>query len=192
MKFRTFTLNVTLAIAAILGLQFVAHAAANHDAIAANPVTDLAGQTFFSHPPRLVRAVTSEIGIDTPSTYEFTLTVPEDAGQPLKAVTIAQAPNLETVRFDISDSQAFLGDRAAARHEVPLASIGNEQPANSGEATIVFAQPVQAGNTVTIALAVQRNPNLGGVYEFGVTAYPDGENGLGQFLGYGRINFYSY
>jgi hypothetical protein len=27
------------------------------------------------------------------------------------------------------------------------------------------------------------------VYLLGVTAYPDGENGLGQFLGYGRINF---
>jgi Protein of unknown function (DUF2808) len=31
---------------------------------------------------------------------------------------------------------------------------------------------------------------MGGVYEFGVTAYPTNQDGLGQFLGYGRINFY--
>nr|WP_277883373.1 DUF2808 domain-containing protein [Nostoc flagelliforme] len=46
------------------------------------------------------------------------------------------------------------------------------------------------GNTVTIALAVRRNPIGSGVYQFGVTAYPDGENSLGQLLGYGHINFY--
>ena len=192
MKFRILTLRVTLVIAAILGLQLAVHADAHDDAIAANPVTNLEGQTFFSHPPRLVQAVTSDVGIDTPSTYEFTLTLPENAGQPLKAVTIAQAPNLETVRFNISNSQAFLGDQAVAGREIPLVSIGNEQPANSGEATVVLAQPVQPGSTVIVALSVERNPKLGGVYEFGVTAYPEGENGRGQFLGYGRINFYGY
>ena len=202
MKSRRFTLNVTLVIAATLSLQFATYAAADYvaadraaadrAAIAAIPATNLEGQTFFSHPPRLVRTVTSENGSDTPSTYEFTLTLPKDAGQPLKAVTIAQAPNLETVRFDSRNSQAFLGNRVAAGHEISLARVGNEQSTNAGEATVVFAQPVQPGRTVTLALAVHRNPNLGGVYEFGVTAYPEGENGLGQFLGYGRINFYSY
>ena len=43
---------------------------------------------------------------------------------------------------------------------------------------------------ITVAIESQRNPSWSGVYEFGVTAYPTGENGLGQFLGYGRINFY--
>jgi hypothetical protein len=41
---------------------------------------------------------------------------------------------------------------------------------------------------MTIALAAQKNPTSTGVYLFGVTAYPDGENGLEQFLGYGRIH----
>ncbi|HEY9884013.1 MAG TPA: DUF2808 domain-containing protein, partial [Thermosynechococcaceae cyanobacterium] len=124
------------------------------------------------------------------STYEFTLTVPKNAGQPLKAVKIAQAENVETVKFDVSNSKAFVGDRLTASSEIQLASVGAEQPANPGEVTIVFEQPVQPGSTVTVALAVQSNPVWGGVYEFGVTAYPDGENGLGQFLGYRRISFY--
>ncbi|MBI4780806.1 MAG: DUF2808 domain-containing protein [Oscillatoriophycideae cyanobacterium NC_groundwater_1537_Pr4_S-0.65um_50_18] len=35
---------------------------------------------------------------------------------------------------------------------------------------------------------VQSNPRLGGIYLFGVIIYPARENGLGQFLGYGRIS----
>jgi Protein of unknown function (DUF2808) len=137
-----------------------------------------------------MRVAATQIGADTPSTYEFTLTVPQDAGQPLKAVTIAQANNLETVKFDVSQSKAYVGERFASSSEIRLASVGGEQPTNPGEVTIVFDQPVQPGSTVTVALAAQRNPNWGGVYEFGVTAYPVGENGRGQFLGFGRINFY--
>lgn len=152
--------------------------------------TAQARQTFFSHPPQLVQAAASQSGTEVPSTYEFTLTVPEDAGQPLKAVTIAQDENLETVEFDVSNSKASLGERFAAGSEIRLASVGGNQPANPGEATIVFDQPVQPGNTITIALAAQRNPTGSGVYLFGVTAYPDGENGQEQFLGYGRIHFY--
>lgn len=89
-----------------------------------------------------------------------------------------------------SDSKAFLGDRFAAGSKIRLASVDGEQAANPSEVTIVFDQPVQPGSKVTVALAAQQNPGGGGIYEFGVTAYPAGENGLGQFLGYGRINFY--
>ncbi len=225
MQFHKLTINVTLAIAATVGLQTATHAQTKYDAIAkqiglqtapsqssqlepqaatqstpqavlqaTSPTAISAvkqeGQTFFSEPPQLTRVATSQTGAYTPSTYEFTLTVPKNAGQPLKAVTIAQATNVEAVKFDVSSSKAFVGDRLTASSEVRLASVGGEQPANPGEVTIVFDQPVQPGNTVTVALAVQRNPSWGGVYEFGITAYPDGENGLGQFLGYGRINFY--
>jgi Protein of unknown function (DUF2808) len=211
MKFNKLTVNVTLAIAAIAtaaSLQSVTHASIKGDSLAqqskqqtvqiqatqSEPSAESssirqASQASFDHPPALTRAAATETGASMSSTYEFTLTVPQDAGQPLKAVKIVQAENLETVKFDISHSQAFIGERLTASSEIGLASIGGEQPSNPGEAMIVFDQPVQPGSTVTIALAAQRNPNRGGVYLFGVTAYPAGENGLGQFLGFGRINF---
>lgn len=154
------------------------------------PAMPSRGQIAFSHPPRLVRATASQLAANTPSTYEFTLNVPADAGQPMKAVTIAQAVNLETVQFNVGQSRAFAGGRFAAGPEIPLASVGGEQPTNSGAATIVFEQPVQPGTTVTVAIPVTENPSLGGVYEFGITAYPAGENNQGQFLGYRRINLY--
>lgn len=154
------------------------------------PVQLSSGQTFFAHPPSLGRVAASQSSRNAPSTYEFTLTVPPDAGQPLKAVTIAQDTNLETINFDVSQSKAFAGGRYAAGPELPLASVGGAQPA-PGEVTIVFDQPVQPGSTVTVAIATNANPSFGGTYEFGVTAYPEGDNGRGQFLGYRRLNFYS-
>jgi Protein of unknown function (DUF2808) len=147
-------------------------------------------QSYFAHPPTLVRTNALHKTVYTPSTYEFTITVPADAGAPLKAVTIVQDPNIETVRFDVPKSQAFMGKQYAAGPVIPLANIGGavDPP---GTATIVFDQPVAPGSTVTVAVDVKANPRDGGVYEFGVTAYPTDEQGRGQFLGYGRINIYS-
>jgi Protein of unknown function (DUF2808) len=146
-------------------------------------------QKFFSHPPTLIRTNALYTMPYTPSTYEFTISLPADAGAPLKAVTIVQDQNLETIKFNPRQSKAFAGKRYAAGPEIPLASIGGAQDA-PGTAMVVFDQPVQPGSIVTVAVEAKANPNWGGVYEFGVTAYPTDENGRGQFLGYGRINFY--
>lgn len=65
------------------------------------------------------------------------------------------------------------------------------QPAKSGEVTVAFNPPVQPGKTVTVALRAKKNPTGGGIYLFGIKAFPGGENSYGQFLGYGRLHFYS-
>jgi Protein of unknown function (DUF2808) len=208
------TLGVMGAIAAVTGLPSATHAlttpnvltkqieasaaesqpvelpAVQTEARANSVVLNQAGQTFFSHPPQVIRAAASQSGAYIPSTYEFTLTLPEDAGQPLQSVTIAQTENLETIRFNLDKSKAFLGQRLTASSELPLASVTNGSTDAPNAVTIVFDQPVEPGSTVTISLAARRNLRWGGVYLFGVTAYPAGENGLGQFLGYQRINFY--
>jgi hypothetical protein len=192
MKFPELTIRLVLAIVA--GLPSTTHAAAMDHVVTKLTTESISPnqsrQTFFSHPPQLIRAAATQTGVYSPSTYEFTLTIPQNAGQPLKAVTIAQVENLETVKFTISDSKSFLGERLTASSEIRLASIGGSQPTKPGEVTIVFEQPVQPGNTVTITLAAQQNPSWANDYLFGVTAYPVGENSLGQFLGYGRIDFY--
>ncbi|MDZ4877634.1 MAG: hypothetical protein CLLPBCKN_007069 [Chroococcidiopsis cubana SAG 39.79] len=71
---------------------------------------------------------------------------------------------------------------------MPLASIGGEQPNKPGEAMIAFDPPVSPGTTVTVALRAESNPD-GGIYLFGVTAFPAREKSSGQFLGYGRLHF---
>jgi hypothetical protein len=147
------------------------------------------GKTFFNHSPILQRSAVRNAAANNPATYEFTLTVPANAGEPLQAVTISQNTNVETVAFEVNRSRAFTGNSDGKGTMLPLASIGG--PGLPGEAMIVFNPPVQPGQTVTIAIPAQRNPP-GGVYLFGVTAYPSGKNAIGQLLGYGRLHFYPH
>jgi Protein of unknown function (DUF2808) len=203
MNFSTSALSSVLAIAALVGTQSTVLATTKYDSITQPLITlpaqinsgserissHSSGQTFFNHPPSLIHVGAVQVSRNSPSTYEFTLTVPANAGQSLKAVMISQVENLETVSFDINQSHAFAGQRFAMGSEIPLASVGGERPAHPGDVTIVFDQPVLPGRTVTVAVKADSNPNYGGVYLFGVTAYPAGENSLGQFIGYGRIHF---
>ena len=149
------------------------------------------GRTFFDHPPRLIQVTATTINPFSPSTYLFTISVPDNAGEPLQAVTIAQQPNVQRVDFQVSESRAFMGGNIASEKSIALANIGGSEPSNSDEVTIVFDKPVTPGSTVTIALPVTRNPDLGGVYQFGVTAFSPGENSPGLYLGSGRLDFTS-
>ena len=116
--------------------------------------------------------------------YQFTIEVPEDAGEALESVKITQKENSDTVVFRADKSKASLGNSLAGDN-IPLAAVGGKsQP---GETTVVFNAPVEPGNTVTISVKPKQNPSIDGVYLFGVTAYPTGENSPGLYLGSGRI-----
>lgn len=147
-------------------------------------------QPTFTHAPRLVRSASSFNSPYADSTYQFTLRVPEDAGAPLKAVSIQQQLDLnpEKISFEASQTHASQGKRIAKGTRIPLASIGGAESAN-GEVTVVFEQPVQPGSTVTIALEPLRNPSTSGTYLFAITAFPVGDEIRGIPLGYGRLEF---
>lgn len=150
------------------------------------------GRKVFSRSPILTRSATSFSGANTPATYQFTIKVPEDADEALKAVTISPKARAKNINFDVSDSQAFIGDSFAGGTELSLANIGGSQMNDSNEVTVVFDEPIEPGNTVTVSLEAQRNPSQGGVYLFSVTAFPEGENSPGLYLGSGRINVYQH
>jgi hypothetical protein len=171
------TLSLTVLIPSLLGVSPAMGVKLNNGSVA------------FNNPPRLIRTASSFGSPNTPSAYQFTISVPKNAGEPLEAVTIVQQPNAQTIPLDISQNRAFKGDSFAGGSALHLASIGGSQSQNSHQVTVVFNPPVTPGNTVTVELRSQGNPTLG-VYLFGVTAYPAGENGVGQFLGYGRLQFY--
>ena len=147
------------------------------------------GRTFFDQSPRLIRTAASLTSSRTPSTYQFTIEVPSDAGEPLKAVTITQKPNAERIKFDVSENRAFIGDSFAGGPQLSLANIGGIQPSDSNEVTVVFDQPVVPGSRVTVSLRAKKNPHNGGVYQFGVTAFPVGNNSPGLYLGTARLHF---
>jgi Protein of unknown function (DUF2808) len=115
--------------------------------------------------------------------YEFTLTIPQDAGAPLQAVTISQAVNVAKIQFAPAQSQAVANGAT-----VLISQIGG---VTSDDLTISFERPIQPGSTVTISLLGDRNPGVGGIYLLGVTAYPVGDSTHGLFLGYGRVTLFS-
>jgi hypothetical protein len=146
------------------------------------------GTVHFTSPPRLEGASTTQNSVYAWSaTYYFTLDVPENAGEPLQRVTIAQEPSPDTVRFDLKDTEAFEGGRSGTK--LQLGEVTSDRKSRS--VTVNFNPPIPPGRRVTIALAPDRNPSVAGVYLFGVTAFPAGEKSRGQFLGFGRISIYS-
>lgn len=146
------------------------------------------GTTYFVSPPRLVGASTTQNYIYAWSaTYYFTLDVPENAGEPLQRVTIVQNEGVDRVRFNLKETEAFDGDRRS-NTKLGLSNVTLDEKTKA--VNVIFNPPVQPGKRVTIALAPYQNPSSGGVYLFGVTAFPTGEPAYGQFLGFGRISIY--
>ncbi len=146
---------------------------------------------YFADPPELVRAISTEKVIDAPHPeYGFTLRIPGDAGAPVARVVIQQQQGYDNhLDFDLAHTRLYLGDSYSS----PKAPVGNVtyNPATRSIA-IFFNPPLAPGQTVTVGISPYQNPRVPGVYLFGVTAYPQGENPQGQFLGYGRLNFYGY
>ncbi|GAB4364763.1 MAG: DUF2808 domain-containing protein [Elainellaceae cyanobacterium] len=153
---------------------------------------ELNGQTYFDRPPLLANASTTRnTTMVWEPTYYFTLQVPEDAGEPLGRVLIAQQDGntaAREIRFEPDETIAFTGTPRNRDESLDIADAVYDSDAQS--MTVTFNQPVPPGTTVTIGLQPERNPRLGGVYLFGVTVYPEGEPAYGQFIGYGRLHFY--
>lgn len=155
----------------------------------ANAVQLADGKVYFTQPPRLVGASTTQNATYVwGATYYFTLSLAEDAGEPLQQVTIVQRPSPDYVRFDVEDTRAFEGTRRRDGTPLKLAEVAQDKETKA--VTIRFDPPVPPGRTLTIGLRPYQNPTVGGVYLFGVTAFPAGEKPNGQFLGFGRLQFY--
>jgi hypothetical protein len=117
--------------------------------------------------------------------------VPQNAGEPLGRIEIAQqdASNFaRNVEFELEDSRAFVGTRGDRGEALTLGNVTADE--ENQTVSVTFDPPVPPGTVVTLGLRAERNPRSGGVYLFGVTAFPPGESAYGQFLGYGRFNFY--
>ncbi|ARV60213.1 hypothetical protein BZZ01_17655 [Nostocales cyanobacterium HT-58-2] len=149
------------------------------------------GKVYFVQPPQLVSAVTTYK--DTyvwGATYYFTISLPENAGEPLQRITINQREGADRVRFDLKDTFAFEGTRSNEGQKLTLKDVTSDRETKT--LSLTFDPPVSPGRNITIALKPVQNPMVSGVYLFGVTAFPPGEQAHGQFLGYGRLQFYNY
>lgn len=145
------------------------------------------GKVHFVQPPSLVSATTTRNEANAWSaTYYFTVAIPENADEPLGQVTLEQREGVDTLRYRLRETFAYEGgDR-----RLPISLGEVTQDLSQRRVTVTFDPPVEPGRTVTLGLRPVHNPRYDGVYLFGVTAFPAGENPQGQFLGYGRLHFY--
>ncbi len=149
------------------------------------------GERVFERSPRLIRSAANFKTRDTLAHYYFTIEIPEDAGESLKAVTIQQKTNVEEITFYPNKTRAFFGKKFKKDLSIALASaepLVDQASSRINGVKVVLETPVEAGNIVTISLRA-RNPLYGGIYLFGVTAFPEGANSQGMYLGSGRIQF---
>lgn len=123
----------------------------------------------------------------TPAIYYFDLELPEDIGESLQQVAINQRQGSDRIKFRLDKTKAYLGTHNDKQEELNLSVTQDEE---TKAITVVFEQPIPPGNQVTIGLKPKKNPDIGGVYLFGVTAFPAGKKPLGLYLGAGRLQFY--
>jgi Protein of unknown function (DUF2808) len=147
------------------------------------------GGTFFEKSPTLVNfSATFQSVRVWGAKYYLTINLPPDLGEPLEKVTIQQQPNIQTIAFLVEQTFAFLGTRNRQGEKLTLQSTTFDPKTNT--ITVIFDPPVPPGTNVTIGLKPVRNPDYGGIYQFGITAYPPGEISLGLYLGVGRLGIY--
>lgn len=148
------------------------------------------GTVYFNQPPRLVEAATTYNDVYVwGATYYFTISVPDNAVEPLQKITLNQREGVDNIRFNLRNTYAFEGTRRREGQKLGLSDVTSQR----GKRTVsmTFNPPIPPGKTITVAMKPVQNPTVPGVYLFGVTAFPAGEKAYGQFLGYGRLQFYS-
>jgi hypothetical protein len=150
------------------------------------------GRVAFAQPPQLISSTVTRNEVLVPgATYYFTVAVPEDAGEPLWRVAVTQQHGMTShrrVRFEPEESFAFAGTRDDHGEALSLTKTSYNQDTQT--IAVTFDPPVAPGTTVTLGLRPVRNPERNGVYLFGLTVFPPSKMAAGQFLGYGRFNFY--
>jgi len=119
--------------------------------------------------------------------YYFDLELPKDAGEPLQKIMIKQRTGGDEIKFRSERTKAYLGDHNNKQEKLDVSATYNEE---SGIIEVNLDEPISPGSKFTIGLKPKRNPDFGGVYLFGVTAFPSGKRSRGLYLGAGRLHFY--
>jgi hypothetical protein len=147
------------------------------------------GTVEFSAPPRLIDSYpTRNLAGDSGVTYYLTIDFPAAAQEPMDRVVISLDEGRDPIfryRLEATEVWQTVGDD---RRAVPLGELTQDRETQA--LTLTFDPPLPPGGTVTLALRPVRNPRFAGVYLFGATAFPVGEQVRPTFMGFARLSFY--
>ncbi len=143
---------------------------------------------YFTKSPRLLGATTTFDAVRfSAAKYYFNISLPEDAGNNLQQIGIAQRQGSEDIRFKLDETKVFIGNDRKRKESLAIASVTQEE--TTGEIKVLLAQAIPPGTDFTVRLKPRRNPDYPGIYLFGVTAYPQGVDPTSLYLGPGRFSF---
>lgn len=146
-------------------------------------------RVFFEQSPRLLEAYSTYTDARSwGAKYYFTLYVPENAGEPLEKLIIKQRQGSENIRFLLDETFAFVGQPNNKQEEININRVDRDN--ETREITLIFDPPIPPDTTFSVGLKPRKNPQYGGVYIFGVRAFPPGSQTSGSNLGIGRFHFY--
>lgn len=143
----------------------------------------------FTAPPRLIDAATTQdITSVRGATYYFSISLPENAGVPLKEIQFQQTHGGDFLGYKISRTRAFEGTRKNRGAEIPLLLV--EENRKTRRITVRLARPLSPGKTVTIAMRPVKTPSTSDVFQIRVTVLPPGESAQAFPLSSARLHFY--
>ena len=146
------------------------------------------GTVAFAKPPQLLDAITTFRAVRARGAkYYFTLSLPQTAEESLQKITVNLRQGADDINYRLDKTIAAVG-KARNRTE-PIAIESTTFDAETETVTVTFARPIAPGTTFTVGLRPQQNPDFGGTYLFGITAFPAGEKSLGIYLGAARLQF---
>ena len=117
----------------------------------------------------------------------FTLSLPETADEPLQKITINLRRGADDIDYRLDKTIAAVGQARKRTEEIAIESTTFDPETET--ITVIFARPIAPGTTFTVGLRPNKNPDFGGTYLFGVTAFPAGEKSQGIYLGAARLQF---
>ena len=146
------------------------------------------GKVAFEKSPLLTNAYATFNSVRVrQAKYYFDLDLPADIGEPLQKVVFKQRQGADDIKFRLDKTKAYLGTHNDRQEELGLQVSQDE---TTKAIAVTFDRPIPPGSQVTVRLKPRQNPDFGGVYLFGVTAFPTGEKPTGLYLGAGRLQFY--
>ena len=158
-------------------------------------VTFSDGRIAFNSPPLMVKnSVTPSDAGRRNATYRFSISVPQNAGEPLTFVEILPYAVPNTLYFRMNAISAHTGDSIRGGDPIPVIGYSLDNNPSETRATAVgvqFDPPLLPGQTVTIVLKSLRNPSFGGSYTYSAIAYPALDVGVGHRMGFARFTIHS-
>ncbi|MEM9273784.1 MAG: DUF2808 domain-containing protein [Cyanobacteria bacterium P01_F01_bin.143] len=189
-KYKVISSSIAILTAAILGNTIASSFAIAQSTTVETQTTEYIRRVAFSKAPRLLDIYSTFNSVRMRgATYYFDVTIPQDAGAPLQKVAIELRQGQEDIDYKLEKTVAYLGTHGRKGEEVAVETVSLEE--STGIITVEFVEPLSPDTTFTVGLKPKRNPDYDGVYVFGVTVFPQGENPYGLYLGSRNLNFYS-